>query len=99
MERMLRLRTVTLLLGTLPATTSMAQQSAAPSKGTAELQQVTSFEHQVTGVTVSKDGRIFVNFPRSAEDAPISVVEVTRDGQIKPYPGGRICRLQHPALF
>jgi hypothetical protein len=50
-------------------------------------------------MTVSKDGRIFVNFPRSAEDAPISVVEVTRDGQIKPYPGGRICRLQHPALF
>ena len=40
----------------------------------------------MTGVTVSKDGRIFVNFPRWTEDAPISVAEVTRDGQIKPYP-------------
>src|SRR6476659_8341969 len=83
---MLRLTTVTLLFGTLLATTYMAQQSAAPSQGTAQLQQVTSFEHHVTGVTVSKDGRIFVNFPRWTEDAPISVAEVTRDGQIKPYP-------------
>ena len=49
-------------------------------------QKRASFEHQVTGVTVSKDGRIFVNFPRWTEDAPISVAEVTRDGQIKPYP-------------
>jgi hypothetical protein len=73
---MLRLRTVTLPLGTLLATTSMAQQSAAPSQATAQLQQVTSFEHQVTGVTVSKDGRIFVNFPRWTEDAPISVAEM-----------------------
>ena len=48
---MLRLATVTLLFGTLLATTSMAQQSAAPSQGTAQLQQVASFEHQVTGVT------------------------------------------------
>ena len=83
---MLRLTPVTLLFGTILATTSMAQQSAAPSQGTAQLQQVASFEHQVTGVSVSKDGRIFVNFPRWTEDAPISVAEVTRDGQIKPYP-------------
>jgi sugar lactone lactonase YvrE len=83
---MLRLTTATLIFGALLATTSMAQQSAAPSQGTAQLQQVTSFEHQVTGVTVSKDGRIFVNFPRWTEDAPISVAEVTRDGRIKPYP-------------
>ena len=83
---MLRLTTVTLLFGTLLATTSMAQQSAAPAQGPAQLQQVASFEHQVTGVSISKDGRIFVNFPRWTEDAPISVAEVTRDGQIKPYP-------------
>jgi sugar lactone lactonase YvrE len=73
------------LSGTLLATTSLAQQSGAPSKD-AQLQQVASFEHQVTGVTVSRDGRIFVNFPRWTEDAPISVAEVTQDGQIKPYP-------------
>jgi len=79
---MLRLTAVTLLFGTLLATASTAQQSAAPSQGTAQLQQVASFEHQVTGVTVSKDGRVFVNFPRWTEDAPISVAEVTRDSLI-----------------
>jgi sugar lactone lactonase YvrE len=83
---MLRLTPATLLFGTLLATTSMAQQSAAPPQGPARLQQVARFEHQVTGVTVSKDGRIFVNFPRWTEDAPISVAEVMRDGQIKAYP-------------
>src|SRR3954468_15765695 len=83
--KMLKLTTVILLSGTLLTTTSLAQQSGAPSQG-AQLQLVATFEHQVTGVTVSRDGRIFVNFPRWTEDAPISVAEVTRDGQIKPYP-------------
>ncbi|MCE4547336.1 MULTISPECIES: SMP-30/gluconolactonase/LRE family protein [unclassified Caballeronia] len=71
---------------TLLANASFAQERSSASPDTARLQQVASFEHQVTGVTVSKDGRIFVNFPRWTEDAPISVAEVTRDGQIKPYP-------------
>src|SRR3712207_2428631 len=84
--KMLRLTTVAVLLGTVLATTSIAQQSAAPPQGTAQLRLVATFEHQVTGVTVSKDGRIFVNFPRWTEDAPISVAEVTGDGQIKAYP-------------
>lgn len=83
---MFRLTPVALLFGTLMVTGSMAQQNAAPSQGPAQLQQVASFEHQVTGVTVSKDGRIFVNFPRWTEDAPISVAEVMRDGRIRPYP-------------
>ena len=82
---MLKLTTVILLSGTLLITTSLAQQSGAPSQGV-QLQLVATFEHQVTVVTVSRDGRIFVNFPRWTEDAPISVAEVTRDGQIKPYP-------------
>ena len=83
---MARRVTGTVLVGTLLATASMAQQSAAPSQGPARLQPVASFEHQVTGVTVSKEGRIFVNFPRWTEDAPISVAEVTSDGRIKAYP-------------
>lgn len=87
---MLKLATAIVLSGTLLATPSVAQQSAASqsraaSQG-AQLQQVATFEHQVTGVTVSPDGRIFVNFPRWTEDAPISVAEVTRDGRITPYP-------------
>jgi sugar lactone lactonase YvrE len=83
--KMLRLTTATLLSGALLTTVALAQQSGAPSQH-AQLQQVATFEHQVTGVTVSRDGRIFVNFPRWTEDAPISVAEVTPDGRIKPYP-------------
>ena len=75
------------LVMALLASASSAQQRAAPSPGgAARLQLVASFEHQVTGVTVAADGRIFVNFPRWSEDAPVSVAEVTRDGQVKPYP-------------
>lgn len=57
-----------------------------PSQAQVRLEQVATFEHQVTGVTVSRDGRIFVNFPRWTEDAPISVAEVGQDGALTPYP-------------
>lgn len=49
----------------LLATVSVAQQQEpSPVEGPARLQSVASFDHQVTGVTVAQDGRIFVNFPR-----------------------------------
>jgi sugar lactone lactonase YvrE len=51
-----------------------------------KLERVADFDHQVTGVTVSEDGRIFVNFPRWTEDAPVSVAELLRDGSLDPYP-------------
>lgn len=50
------------------------------------LEQAAQFDHQATGVAVSADGRIFVNFPRWTEDSPVSVAEVQRDGSLKPYP-------------
>ncbi|CAM3662529.1 Major royal jelly protein [Bordetella sputigena] len=50
------------------------------------LNTIAEFDHQVTGVTVAEDGRIFVNFPRWTEDAPISVAEVLPDGGLRPYP-------------
>ncbi|MDB6001028.1 MAG: hypothetical protein JWP52_2727 [Rhizobacter sp.] len=65
------------------AALSQPSSAAAPS---ARLQQVAAFEHQVTGVTVSGDGRIFVNFPRWSDDAPVSVAEVMKDGSIRAYP-------------
>lgn len=69
------------------AEAAFAQQNASPPTGAkAQLQLVASFEHQVTGVTVAPDGRIFVNFPRWTEDSPISVAEVMPDGAVKPYP-------------
>src|SRR3954467_483347 len=50
------------------------------------LQSVATFDHQVTGVTVAPDGRIFVNFPRWNEDAPLSAAELMPDGSTRPYP-------------
>ena len=80
--------TAALALALLSGGPSLAQQQPVASApgGPARLQLVASFEHQVTGVTVAADGRIFVNFPRWSEDAPVSVAEVTGDGQVKPYP-------------
>ena len=64
------------------AAPALAQERATP-QGT--LTQVASFGHQVTGVTVSRGGRIFVNFPRWSEDAPVSVAEL-KDGKPVAYP-------------
>lgn len=50
------------------------------------LVEVVRFQHQVTGVTVAENGRIFVNFPRWTEDVPVSVAEVMKDGSLRPYP-------------
>lgn len=45
---------------------------------------------QVTGITVSKDGRIFANAPRWRKGVPFSVVEIMPDKTIKPYPNESI---------
>jgi len=45
------------------------------------------FKDQVTGITVSQQGRIFVNFPRWDKDPLYSVAEVLPDGSLHPYPG------------
>ena len=50
-----------------------------------QLTKVASFKHQVTGVTVTKDNRIFVNFPRWTEDTEVSVAEL-KYGKPVPYP-------------
>ena len=48
------------------------------------LKLVAQFDHQVTGVAATADGRIFVNFPRWTDDAPISVAEVLPGGELRP---------------
>ncbi|MEN3274881.1 MAG: hypothetical protein V7631_671 [Massilia sp.] len=55
-------------------------------EGRAAIELVARFEHQVTGVTVSEGGRIFVNFPRWTEDTPVSVAELLPDGGLEAYP-------------
>ncbi len=60
--------------------------SDTPLAGLTSLKQVAGFAHQVTGVSVTPSGRIFVNFPRWTDDAPVSVAELRADGTLAPYP-------------
>jgi sugar lactone lactonase YvrE len=53
--------------------------------GTCTIELVQAFAHQVTGISVSEDKRIFINFPRWTEDSAVSVAELV-DGTVKPYP-------------
>jgi hypothetical protein len=41
---------------------------------------------QLTGVTVSKSGRLFVNYPRWSDTYRNAVVEIAKGGSAKPYP-------------
>lgn len=73
---------------TPPAPTNTSPQAPAPAVpgGGTALERVASFEQQVTGVAVSRDGRVFVNFPRWEQDVAISVAELGSDGTLRPYP-------------
>jgi len=62
---------------------------AALARRRSPLTRVARFDHQVTGIAATTDGRLFVNFPRWTDDAPVSVAEVLEDGSLRPYPDGR----------
>lgn len=50
------------------------------------IEQVFAFRGAIpTGVSISEDGRIFVNFPQWGDQLPFPVGEI-RDGQLHPYP-------------
>jgi len=42
--------------------------------------------YQITGVAVSKQGRVFVNYPYWTDTYRYAVAEVSKDGSVKPYP-------------
>ena len=42
--------------------------------------------YQITGVAVSKTGRVFVNYPYWTDTYQYSVAEIGKDGTAKPYP-------------
>ena len=66
------------MLSLLPAVATPA--------GIATLEKVASFPNQqVTGVAVSKQGRIFVNFPNWSDDHGLSVAELI-EGKPVPFP-------------
>ncbi len=77
------------LIGLGALTIALAGAAYAQMGRSAALTQVASFDHQVTGVAVSADGRRFVNFPRWTDDAPISVAEVMPNGSLRPYPDAK----------
>ncbi len=52
----------------------------------AELIEVARSERQWTGVAVSQEGRIFVNYPRWSDNVPTSVAELTPEGMVVPFP-------------
>ena len=68
------------------AALSLAALLSTTAHAAVELRQEAQFDHQVTGITVAKDGRRFVSFPRWTDDAPVSVAELTEDGKLRPYP-------------
>jgi sugar lactone lactonase YvrE len=78
---------VAVTLSTAAAQKSERHQQQRPAGAEVrQLAPVATFESQVTGVTVTENGRIFVNFPRWTEDVAVSVAEVMPDGSIRPYP-------------
>jgi sugar lactone lactonase YvrE len=61
-------------------------QELATDRSTGQLEVVSRFNGAMpTGVTVSANGRIFVNFPKWGDDVAYTVAEV-KDGKTVPYP-------------
>ncbi len=90
MQWVLRLLTATSLVSLCAPTFAQERIAAAKDqrapKTEATLKEIVAFpEQQITGIAVSKDGRIFVNLPRWTLDVPVSVGEV-KDGYITPFP-------------
>nr|WP_210247627.1 L-dopachrome tautomerase-related protein [Salinarimonas soli] len=82
-------RTVLLAGISLAAAVGVGSALARTLGRSSRLEQVASFPHQVTGITVTPDERIFVNFPRWTEDSAVSVAELMPDGSLRPYPDER----------
>ena len=77
----------TTLTGSLLALARPAGLRAARSENQHPLSVVyQNNDYQITGITVSKSGRLFVNFPRWSDHYLNAVIEVMKDGSIKPYP-------------
>lgn len=71
-----------LMIAAALASALMTSYAATPAK----IERVAEFTGAMpTGVTVSEDGRIFVNFPRWGDDVPFTVAEL-RDGKPVAYP-------------
>lgn len=68
------------------AVLATASVAAAQSSSRQLTQVYQNNDFQLTGVSVSKTGRLFVNFPRWSAEYLNAVVEVMPDGSSKPFP-------------
>jgi sugar lactone lactonase YvrE len=76
-----------LLLGATAITLSLA--ASARAQGVKPRVLTTPYQNanfQLTGITISKTGRFFVNFPRWSDRYQYAVIEVLADGSTKPFP-------------
>ncbi len=87
-----------------PETTPPPATAPAPAAPTSPQARALEVVHEFhgampTGVTVSREGRVFVNFPRWEDPVTATVMEV-RDGQELPYPSAELNNPDNPdALF
>ncbi len=71
----------------LPLHASAATDTAPAQAKGKPITEVAHFdEYQVTGIAVSKDNRLFANFPRWTNDYKYAVAEIGKDSSEKPYP-------------
>ncbi len=87
-----------LLISAWPAVAAFAQSAAPETHPLAKIESVAQFYGPMpTGVTVSRSGRVFVNFPRWGDNVTASVVEL-KNGKEIPYPNAAINKLdaEHP---
>ena len=82
-----------LLVSCAPATSSAAVVTLPQAQTVGKLEPVATFNGPMpTGVTVSQNGRIFVNFPRWGDPVAATVAELV-DGQAVPYPNAAVTAL------
>jgi sugar lactone lactonase YvrE len=85
------MRTVILALLCMITLVLGASENNVPSvRPVGSMELVANFpDAMLTGITVSREGRIFVNFPRWGDDVPFTVAEV-KDGKAEAYPDAAI---------
>lgn len=80
-----RIILLTIALFFLPLLAACDKEKGIPA-GAVGLTEVAQSAEQWTGVAVSREGRIFVSFPRWSASPTLSVAELTRTGELRPYP-------------
>ncbi len=89
-RRLLEVSAACVLSATGVVASAQHNAPAATDRVVGQLETVATFNGPMpTGVTVSKSGRIFVNFPRWGDDVPFTVAELVK-GKAVAYPNAEI---------